>query len=104
VYGVLQVEIPLVPETDIEKAIAITNRVGAEMYADAEWADKLLEAPRYGSIPTITDLGVTLRAIGRVNGADRFTAASELRRRLVVAFAAEGVALAQRLRPPPGPG
>ncbi|HEY7738969.1 MAG TPA: mechanosensitive ion channel domain-containing protein [Candidatus Limnocylindria bacterium] len=104
VYAVLQVEIPLVPETDLEKAIAITNRVGAEMYADPEWSDRLLEAPRYGSIPTITDLGVTLRAIGRVNGADRFTAASELRRRLVIAFAGEGVALAQRLRPPPGPG
>lgn len=104
VYAVLQVEIPLVPEVDLERAIAITNRVGDEMYADPEWSSRLLEAPRYGSIPTITDLGVTLRAIGRVNGADRFTAASELRRRLVVAYAGEGIALAQRLRPPPGPG
>jgi small conductance mechanosensitive channel len=99
VYAVLQVEIPLVPEVDIERAIAVTNRVGEEMKADPEWAERLLEAPRYGSIPGITDVGVTLRAVGRVRAPDRFTAASELRRRLLVAFAAEGILVAQRLRP-----
>ena len=101
VYAVLQVEIPLVGEADLEKAIAITNRVGAEMFADPEWSNRLLEAPAFGAIPTVTDLGITLRAIGKVNGADRFLAASELRRRLLVAFASEGIGLAQRLRPPP---
>jgi small conductance mechanosensitive channel len=100
VYAVLQVEIPVVPEVDIEQAIAITNRVGAEMYADPDWSTRLLEAPAYASIPAVSDLGVTLRAAGRVQGADRFAAASELRRRLLIAFAAEGIAVAQRLRPP----
>jgi small conductance mechanosensitive channel len=100
VYAVLQVEIPVVPEVDIEQAIAITNRVGAEMYADPEWSTRLLEAPAYASIPAVSDLGVTLRAAGRVQGADRFAAASELRRRLLIAFAAEGIAVAQRLRQP----
>ena len=99
VYAVLQVEIPLVPEANLENAIAITNRVGAQMYADPEWADRLLEAPRYGSIPGVTDVGVTLRAVGRVQGADRFAAASELRRRLLVAYVAEGISVAQRVRP-----
>jgi moderate conductance mechanosensitive channel len=101
VYAILQVEIPLAAETDLERAITVTNRVGAEMYADPEWSTKLLEAPTFGAIPTVSDLGITLRAIGRVNGADRFTAASELRRRLLVAFANDGITLAQRLRPPP---
>ena len=104
IYAVLQVEIPILPETDLEKAIAVTNRVGLEMAADPEWKDRLLEAPKYASIPSVTDLGVTLRAAGRVQGADRFTAASELRRRLLVAYAAEGISVAQRLRPPPAPG
>lgn len=100
VYAVLQVEIPLMGEADLERAIAITNRVGAEMYADPEWSTRLLEAPAYASIPTVSDLGITLRAAGRVQGQDRFTAASELRRRLLIAYAAEGIGLAQRLRPP----
>jgi moderate conductance mechanosensitive channel len=100
VYAVLQVEIPLIPEVDLEQAIAVTNRVGAEMYADPEWSSRLLEAPSYGSIPSVTDLGVTLRAIGRVQGADRFAAASELRRRLLVAYAGDNIAVAQRIRPP----
>ncbi len=96
VYAVLQVEIPILPETDLEKAIAVTNRVGQEMDADPEWKDRLLEAPDVRSIPSVTDLGVTLRAVGKVQGADRFAAASELRRRLLVAYAAEGISVAQR--------
>jgi small-conductance mechanosensitive channel len=100
VYAVLQVEIPVVAEADLEHAIAVINRVGAEMYAEPEWSTRLLEAPAYGAIPSVSDLGVTLRAIGRVQGADRFAAASELRRRLLVAFAAESIAVAQRLRQP----
>jgi moderate conductance mechanosensitive channel len=100
VYAILQVDIPLAGEVDLERAIAITNRVGAEMYADPEWSTRLLEAPAYASIPTVTDLGITLRTAGRVQGQDRFTAASELRRRLLVAYAAESIGLAQRLRPP----
>ena len=102
VYAVLQVEIPPIPEVDLEQAIAVTNRVGAEMYADPEWSTRLLEAPHYGSIPSVTDLGVTLRSIGRVQGADRFAAASELRRRLLVAFAADGIA-GGPAHPPAGP-
>jgi moderate conductance mechanosensitive channel len=100
VYAILQVDIPLAGEVDLERAIAITNRVGAEMYADPEWSTRLLEAPAYASIPTVTDLGITLRTAGRVQGQDRFAAASELRRRLLTAYAAEGIGLAQRLRPP----
>ena len=64
VYAVLQVEIPILPETDLEKAIAVTNRVGQEMAADPEWKDRLLEAP-VRSIPSVTDLGVTLRRAER---------------------------------------
>jgi len=103
-YAVLQVEIPLVPEVDLERAIVVTNRVGEEMKADPDWADRLLEAPHFGAIPGVTDLGVTLRAVGRVQGADRFAAASELRLRLLVAFAADGISVAQRVRPGVQPG
>jgi len=100
VYAILQVDIPLVGEVDLEQAIAITNRVGAEMYADPEWSTRLLEAPAYAAIPSVTDLGITLRTAGRVQGQDRFAAASELLRRLLTAYTAEGIGLAQRLRLP----
>ena len=99
VYAVLQVEIPVVPETDLERAIAVTDRVGAEMYADPAWSTRLLEAPAYGAIPSVTDLGVTLRPSAGP-GRGPTAAASELRRRLLVAFAAENIAVAQRLRQP----
>jgi small conductance mechanosensitive channel len=74
VYAIVQVDIPLVPEADLERAIAITNRVGTQMHADSEWSDRLLETPHYGSIPAVSDLGITLRAIGRVQGTDRWVA------------------------------
>ncbi|MGH2463253.1 MAG: mechanosensitive ion channel family protein [Candidatus Limnocylindria bacterium] len=72
-YAVLQVEIPLVPEIDLERAIEVTNRVGEEMKADPAWAQRLLEAPRYGAIPAVTELSVVLRAVGRVRAATAST-------------------------------
>jgi small conductance mechanosensitive channel len=100
VFANMTVEIPIVPEADMERAIEIINRIGAEMFADPDWAGRLLEQPAYGAITGVTDLGVTLRAVGKVAAAERWAAASELRRRLLMAFAAEGIAVALRVRAP----
>jgi moderate conductance mechanosensitive channel len=68
-------------------AIEVANRVGAEMAAEPEWADRLLEAPRYFSVVSLTFDGAIIRIRGRVVPAAQWAAASELRRRLALALA-----------------
>ncbi len=111
-YAALLVDVPVLPGTDIDRAAAIIDRVGAEMAADPAWHDRLLDPPRFVRVIAVTDTGVMLRASGRVRATDRWAGPGELRRRLLAAFAAEGIELAQRGRvvmvapsgaPPPPP-
>lgn len=77
--------------TDIERAAAVINRVGEELAADPEWRRRILEAPKLERIEQLGDSGITLKVLATVRAQDRWAAAGELRRRLLVAFAAEGV-------------
>ena len=97
-YAALLVDVPVLPGTDIDRAAAIIDRVGAEMAADPAWHDRLLDPPRFVRVIAVTDTGVMLRASGRVRATDRWAGPGELRRRLLAAFAAEGIELAQRGR------
>lgn len=97
-FASLLVDVPVVQGTDIDRAAAIVDRVGAEMAADPAWRDRLLDPPRFNRVAAITDLGITLRVTGRMRAEDRWIVPGELNRRLLAAFAAEGIELPQRGR------
>jgi small conductance mechanosensitive channel len=80
----------------------IVNQVGAEMAADPEWKDRLLETPTLTRVPALGDLGITVRVAGKVRPTDRWTAPSELRKRLIVAFQANGIEIPVRAQFPVG--
>jgi small conductance mechanosensitive channel len=80
--------------TDIDKAIAVVDKVGAEMAGNPEWKRRVLEAPRVERVEALAEYGVTLKILGTVRAADRWAAAGELRRRILAAFAKEGIAIA----------
>ena len=97
-FASLRLDVPVVQGTDIDRAAAIVDRVGAEMAADPAWHDRLLDPPRFDRVAAITDLGITLRVTGRMRAEDRWVVPGELNRRLLAAFAAEGIELPQRGR------
>ena len=90
-YASAVVDVVGIGEADVGRAIEVMNQVGTEIAADPEWADSLLEAPKYVSTTAFTDVGVTLRMVGRVLPTDRWKVASELRRRLSIGFAEAGI-------------
>jgi small conductance mechanosensitive channel len=93
VWARLNMDVVVTHETDLEKVIAVVERVGREMAADPGWEKRVLEAPRVDRVEAVTDLGVTLKVLGTVLAADRWSGAGELRRRLLASFRAEGIAL-----------
>ena len=98
--------------TDIEKATTVVNEVGVEMAADPAWRRRVLEAPRVERVEALGEYGITLKVLGMVRATEQPAASGELRRRLLVAFAANGieiprpqrVVLAPEHRPRPVPG
>lgn len=98
IYARMVVDVTVAFATDLERATAIVNEVGAVMAADPEWEGRVLEAPRLLRVDALGDLGATLRITGKVRAADRWAAPGELRRRLLAAFQANGIEISARHR------
>jgi small-conductance mechanosensitive channel len=94
VWARINLDLTISPESDLERATTVIDEIGRQMKADPEWGKRVLEPPRVERIEAITGTGVTLKVLGTVAAADRWSAASELRRRILAAFSKEGLRLA----------
>ncbi|MDO8485221.1 MAG: mechanosensitive ion channel family protein [Candidatus Limnocylindrales bacterium] len=77
--------------TDIDKAIDVVDKVGAEMAGDPAWKRRVLEAPRVERVAALAEYGVTLKILGTVRAADQWAAGGDFRKRLLAAFKANGI-------------
>ena len=96
VFARMQVELTVAFGTDLDLATRVANEVGQAMADDPAWKDRLLEVPALTRVPAVSDMGVTLRVAGKVRPTDRWTAPSELRKRLLAGFQANGIEIPVR--------
>jgi small-conductance mechanosensitive channel len=94
IWARINVDLTVALDTDLERATRAVDKLGEAMAADPAWQKRILEPPRVDRIESITGSGVTLKILGTVRAADRWAAAGELRRRILAAFAKEGIAIA----------
>ncbi len=77
--------------TDMERATEVINGVGRDMAADPAWRRRVLEAPHVERISALGDYGVTIKILGLVRASEQWASGGELRKRLLAAFAANGI-------------
>jgi len=77
--------------TDIEHAIQIFDRVGAELAADPAWSSQILEKPVVDRVEQLGERGITLKILGRVRAASMVAVVSELRLRILAAMTANAI-------------
>ena len=77
--------------TDIDKAIEVVEAVGRDMASDPVWKRRILESPRVERVESIDETGITLKILGSVRASEQWAAAGEFRKRLLEAFAANGI-------------
>jgi moderate conductance mechanosensitive channel len=77
--------------TDIDKATEVVDAVGRELASEPVWHRRVLEAPHVERVEALAEHGVTLKILGSVRAPDRWAVGGELRKRLLVAFAANGI-------------
>jgi small-conductance mechanosensitive channel len=61
------------------------------MAGDPVWKRRVLEAPRVERVAAFAEYGVTLKILGTVRAADQWSAAGDLRKRLLEAFREHGI-------------
>ncbi len=77
--------------TDIDKAIDVVDAVGRTLASDPVWKRRVMEAPRVERVEALGEYGITLKILGTVRAPERWAAAGELRKRLLVAFNENGI-------------
>lgn len=78
-------------DSDIDKVETVVNEVGAKMYAEADWKNKLLEAPSFIGVTELGDSAVVFRAMVKTAPGEQWGADRELNRRLLAAFNKAGI-------------
>jgi moderate conductance mechanosensitive channel len=77
--------------TDIDKAIEVVAIVGREMASDPAWSRRIMEPPQVERVESIGETGITLKILGTVRASEQWAAGGEFRKRLLQAFAGNGI-------------
>jgi small conductance mechanosensitive channel len=77
--------------TDINRVVEVIAEVGRQMAADPDWKRRILEAPRVERVEMFGESGVTIKVLGTVRAPERWAAAGEFRKRVLDAFAENGI-------------
>lgn len=93
VWSRINQDVTVVYGTDIDRAIEVVDEVGRELAEDPVWKRRILEAPRVDRVSALAEYGVTLKILGTVRATEQWSAAGELRKRLLAAFKTHGIEL-----------
>jgi small conductance mechanosensitive channel len=91
VWSRINQDVTIAYGSDIDRAIAVVDKVGVEMAGDPQWKRRILEAPRVERVAALAEYGVTLKILGTVRAADQWSAAGDFRKRLLEAFRTNGI-------------
>lgn len=90
-YSRVNLDIGIAYGADLEKTEEIVNRVGREMAEDPEWREAVREAPAFNRVEDLADSSVVIKITGETAPGEQLQVAGELRKRLKLAFDAEGI-------------
>jgi small conductance mechanosensitive channel len=96
VFAAAEVTIPGIREEDFERVLDIMDAVGREVARDPAYRPSIIETPSVQFIGDPDDLGMTATMRGKVVAGERWTIATEIRRRLNRAFVDAGIVLNKR--------
>ena len=78
-------------DTDLDKAMAVINRVGQELAEDPVWASTILSPPRALRVDKIGESGIEIKVLGETKPSKQWDVMGELRLRLKKTFDQEGI-------------
>ncbi|MFH1087276.1 MAG: mechanosensitive ion channel family protein [Chloroflexota bacterium] len=76
---------------DLDRVIAVINRVGKELAADPKWAPALLTPPQALRVDNLGESGIDIKILGDTQPIRQWEVTGELRKRIKKAFDEEGI-------------
>ncbi len=76
---------------DLEQAFRVINKVGEELASDDQWSGDIISPPTVLGVDGFGDSSVDIRVLGDTQPGRQWAVAREFRRRIKLAFDAEGI-------------
>jgi small conductance mechanosensitive channel len=76
---------------DLDRVMAVINRIGEEMAEDAHWGPLILKAPHVLRVDAFEDSGIAIKILGDTKPLKQWDIMGELRRRIKRVFDEEGI-------------
>ncbi|MBU1036743.1 mechanosensitive ion channel family protein [Patescibacteria group bacterium] len=77
--------------TDLEKVIAVVDRVGKELAEDSTWKELIIKPPAFLRVDDFADSAVIIKILGETKPLKQWEVTGELRKRLKIAFDQEKI-------------
>ncbi len=77
--------------SDLEKVIAVVNRIGQELSNDPAWKESIIKAPQFLRVDDFVDSAIVIKILGDTQPIKQWDVAGELRKRIKLAFDKEGI-------------
>ena len=77
--------------SDIEKVRDVVDRAGRELAEDPQWRECITKAPAFVRVHDLAESAVVVKILGETRPLKQWEVAGELRRRLLDAFARQGI-------------
>ena len=87
----VNMDISVAYDTDLDKAIAVINRVCKQIAEDPQWAPMIIKTPEVLRVEKLGDSGVDLKVLGDTKTSQQWAVAGEIRKRVKKAFEIEGI-------------
>jgi len=95
-FGGINLDMPIAFDADVDRAMALIGEVGTALATDPDWADRIIDAPVAMRVDAFSEVGMTIKVLGKVKAGEQLPVTGELRRRLLTAFAEAGIGLPNR--------
>ncbi len=76
---------------DLDRCIAVINRVGEEMAVEEYWAEAVLQPPKVLRVDNLGDSGIDIKILGDTKPLRQWEVMGELRKRIKKTFDEEGI-------------
>ncbi|HTL85757.1 MAG TPA: mechanosensitive ion channel family protein [Acidimicrobiia bacterium] len=88
------VDVPIAATANLDRAIAVIEKVADEMAREPEWRERILDKPDVWGVESFTLDAVTIRVVVKTAPSEQFRIGRELRGRIAQGLAAAGIASA----------
>ena len=93
-FSMARFTVLLHPETDVDDASEIIDKIGKQLAEEEIWKDKILSPPAFVALGEITGSSIEIIVAGKTQPSDQWGVIAEMRRRLLEEFEEKSIRLA----------